>query len=152
MKSFRLLLLGSAALLLAGWPLATSAADSPIELKSPNTPANRTPLTRGMTEEEVVNLVGRPTRVRAIETVSGRGERWTYRRVVERRSTDQAASTVDVPAVVGFSDRGAIMGTRPKLVYQTKLITTYQITELLMFEGQLVMGNQRVETEEAFTG
>ena len=108
-------------------------------------------IARGMSEEQVIGIVGKPWKVKKMKTVQGSAERWIYRRVLDETVVQDGASTQEVPAVVSFGDQGAIMGTRTKIVYHMKRVTTYQITELLMFEGQLVMAKQRQEVEERFS-
>lgn len=103
------------------------------------------PLAKGMTSEEVIANIGKPKEVRPMTTEAGEAEVWTYLRLVDKQSK-KVASVVQEAAggSMGMGMGGAENGIRT--IYRTEHTSNFEITELLMLEGKLVMAKQRRET------
>jgi outer membrane protein assembly factor BamE (lipoprotein component of BamABCDE complex) len=100
-----------------------------------------TPLEEGMTAEDIQRIIGKPAEIKPIDSPEGKAETWTYRRVLDKQTTQEPVSTSSVPAFNGLPDK---MGSAVTLEYRIKHTTTHQITTLLMFEGKLVKAKQWV--------
>jgi hypothetical protein len=109
-------------------------------------------LTKGMTAETVIGLIGRPLQIKPMDAPEGKAEVWTYRRVAKKWTTQTAATTEEVPAFIGIGmgAAGDGMGSVTTPIYRLEHITVYQVTRLLMFEDQLVNAKQWLEQERSF--
>lgn len=106
--------------------------------------AERTPLHKGMTADAVIQAVGRPQEVKPMKAPDGQAEVWTYRRVFRRDTYQVATGVEEVPAFVWINGP---LGTAKEVTYSIRNATTYQVTSLLMFNGQLVHAKQWFERE-----
>jgi hypothetical protein len=108
-------------------------------------------LDRGMSAAEVKAIVGQPLQVRPMKTAEGNAEVWTYRRELENHTRQTATQIEFVPAFSGIGATGqSMIRTRPQEVYSLENIVTDQVTELLMFDGQLVKGKQWNESRRSY--
>lgn len=104
-------------------------------------------LEKGMTAEGIIALIGKPAEVRAMDVPEGKAEVWTYRRLLNEQVRQNAASVTMVPAFKGMNGDGPIIGDTPELNYHLEHVRDYQVTSLLMFDGKLVVGRQRIQRE-----
>jgi hypothetical protein len=110
----------------------------------------------GMTPEQIMAAIGKPQEVKPMPSAEGKAEVWTYRRVLHREVVQVAASTRDVPVYLGafssqLQERGigdAGPGTAKEFIYNQVRRTKYQVTALLVFEGQLTSAKQWVEVKD----
>lgn len=105
-------------------------------------------LEKGMSEEEIVRLIGKPASVEAMAAPQGKAEKWTYRRVVGRNMVQSGINQGMAPAFTGPT-MGEELGKVAVLEYRLKSVTTYQVTSLLMFDGKLVVAKQWKEQGES---
>jgi hypothetical protein len=135
-------------LALGSFACAVNAAEPPAAPpaeKKAKEKKEKKPLAKGMTAEEVMQIVGKPAEVKAVESPEGNGEMWLYRRVAKRDTTQVATSVIDVPVFSPMSPN--LEGTMKEVVYSTQNVTYYQVTALLMVEGKLVYAKQWVEKD-----
>jgi hypothetical protein len=100
----------------------------------------------GMTPEQIMAAIGKPQEVKPMPTAEGKAEVWTYRRVLHREVVQVAASTRDVPVYLGVYS--SELGTAKEFIYNQVRRTKYQVTALLVFEGQLASAKQWVEVKD----
>jgi hypothetical protein len=100
----------------------------------------------GMTPEQILAAIGKPQEVKPMPTAEGKAEVWTYRRVLHREVVQVAASTRDVPVYLGVYS--SELGTAKEFIYNQVRRTKYQVTALLVFEGQLTSAKQWVEVKD----
>jgi hypothetical protein len=100
----------------------------------------------GMTPEQIMAAIGKPQEVKPMSTAEGKAEVWTYRRVLHREVVQVAASTRDVPVYLGVYS--SELGTAKEFNYNQVRRTKYQVTALLVFEGQLTSAKQWVEVKD----
>jgi hypothetical protein len=100
----------------------------------------------GMTPEQILAAIGKPQEVKPMPTAEGKAEVWTYRRVLHREVVQVAASTRDVPVYLGVYS--SELGTAKEFIYNQVRRTKYQVTALLVFEGQLASAKQWVEVKD----
>lgn len=99
-----------------------AASDDPAS-KQAKTKSAPIALEKGMTAEEVQRIIGKPAEIKPMESPEGKAETWTYRRVLDRQTTQEAVSTSSVPAFNGLPDT---MGSAVTLQYRLKYTTTHQ--------------------------
>lgn len=124
---------------------ASAEANAPARATS-QAPAKRA-ISKGMTAEQVLQLVGKPTEVKPMASPAGKAEVWIYRRVADKWTQQTAATTETVMMYAGLGLDND--GIRPVTVPSMRMerIKIYQVTSLLMFEGKLVEAKQRFEKE-----
>jgi hypothetical protein len=147
----RFLALAGAAALAGCATQETSSPAAPAQAAAAATvPHGTLPVLKvGSTTDEIIAQVGKPLEVAPMKTASGTAESWIYRRVLDQQ-TKQVAEASRGAAVVepahGIVSAGVEM---PETEYHTEYVTTYQITELLIFNGKLAASKQHVETRES---
>jgi hypothetical protein len=131
------------ALILAG---AGGVACTAVARGNETRTAEKTPpvLKQGMTSDEVLATFGKPADVRPMQSPAGKAEVWTYRRVYRRDTGQVATGVTEVPAFVWI---GGPLGSTPELTYSIRTVTIYQVTSLLMFNGQVVSAKQWFERD-----
>jgi hypothetical protein len=108
-------------------------------------------LEQGMSASEVKAIIGQPLEVRPMNAPNGNAEVWTYRRALENHVWQTATQIEFVPAFSGIGGTGqSMIRLRPQEVYNLERIVTYQVTELLMFEGQLIKAKQWKEARRSY--
>jgi hypothetical protein len=123
-------------------PAAVSTAKPATALNGP-----LPTLRLGMTAEEVQRIVGQPEEIKPFDSTAGRGETWTYRRVIGESTAPEAVSTTRAAAFNGLPDH---TGSEPVMQYRLKRTVTYQETTLLIFDGKLVSSKQRIEQSVSY--
>lgn len=104
-----------------------------------------------MSASEVKAIIGQPLEVRPMNAPNGNAEVWTYRRALENHVWQTATQIEFVPAFSGIGGTGqSMIRLRPQEVYNLERIVTYQVTELLMFEGQLIKAKQWKEARRSY--
>lgn len=89
----------------------------------------------------------------ASDTTAVNAEKWIYRRKFRSDTTQEPVSSATQPAFIGMGMGDANgLGTIEVPVYRLKHTTLYQITALLMVDGQLVTARQWVEQEVNYEG
>lgn len=109
-------------------------------------------LEKGMTAEQVIKLIGKPTEIRPIsveDAGGGKAERWVYRRDGGTRIIQVPIGTREVPAFVGMVQE-ANQQHRSEVIYGPKTIRIFNVTSLLMVNDQLVLARQTQEAEERY--
>jgi hypothetical protein len=147
-------LLPAAALLVgllgAGSPAFCAEAGAGAQPTAGTKPmAARPVLAKGMAAELIIQLIGKPIEVIPLTVEGGKAEKWIYRRVVDKRTTQTAATTHDIPSLVGYSINGPVIGTAVELDYHLLHVTIYQVTSLLVFDGHLVLAKQWMEKSQS---
>lgn len=116
------------------------ATNAPSE-KSKGT-SERPVIGLGMAPDEIVKIIGKPDAKEAVETPAGKGEEWTYRRLV-KEWTQQTAATVDVvPAFVGLAMPNEGIGEVSSASHRLERIEVYQVSNLLFIDGKLAAAKQ----------
>jgi hypothetical protein len=139
-----ILLMGAACLTLA------HGADAEARSKGDASKPAKPPLEQGMSAEEVRKLIGTPLEIKPIapDATELPAEKWTYRRKLRTETTQEPLSSMSQPAFVGMGTGDANgLGTVEVPVYRLKHTTFYQMTALLMVDGQLVTARQWIEQE-----
>ena len=113
-----------------------------IALALPARAGEKPVLNRGMTDEAILALIGKPDEVTKIKSDEFQAETWIYRRKVEQTVYQTANLQAFIPAVVGFDSGGIVMGKAVVPDYRLKYAAAYQVTALLMVNGKLYMGRQ----------
>jgi len=109
-------------------------------------------LTKGMTAEEIVKLIGKPVEVKPMklpEGSTGKAEVWIYRREAGTRSVPVPSGTREVPGFVNPALTDAAQHTT-EIVYTNKIITIEQVTSLLMFDDKLIVARQYQEQRDRY--
>lgn len=127
-------------------PLA-SGADSTAP-----TPARTKPrLEKGMTTEDIRQLLGRPNDIAKVKSPDNNAERWTYRRKIGQTVEQTANTRTFILAMTGVNgDLSPHIGPVPVPEYRLKYIAGYQVTALLIVDGKLEFGRQWYERDEKF--
>ena len=113
-------------------------------------PAKRM-LEKGMTADAVVKMIGQPKEVKELPSKDGKAETWIYRKQVGIRNIDIPNGQREVPVFMGMLSSGAdSMKMTTEILYIKRRIAVYQVTSLLMFNGQLVLAKQTLEESENF--
>lgn len=100
---------------------------------------------QGMTSEVVLATVGKPAEVRPMQSPEGQAEVWTYRRVFRRDTSQIATGVEEIPAFVGTNGPP---GWTKQVTHSIRTVTIYQVTSLLMFNGQVLTAKQWLERSE----
>lgn len=136
---------------LCAWLLATASMSAAPSFAMSAAPAAARPaLEKGMTAAEVTALVGQPAEVRALSSADGKAEIWVYRRLVSACERQAATATRLIPAFGGpaMPDGGIVLVN--DCVYQQEYTKTWQVTSLLMVDGRLELGRQRIERSVSY--
>ncbi|HVU25134.1 MAG TPA: hypothetical protein VHE13_13490 [Opitutus sp.] len=128
---------------------ANAAGSKPADAEQGTTKAKPT-LAKGMTADEVLKAVGKPAEVKPMKTETGKAEEWIYRRELGKRVVRVASGEREVPVFDGMGLGSGAMKTRHEIIYTSKHVTVYQVTTLLMFDGKLILANQKVEQDDRF--
>ncbi len=123
----------------------STSATAQAEKEKPKTPPGWPVLKTGASAEEVIKLVGKPDVVKPMATKEGKAEIWIYRRLAKEFTRQTAAATEDLKTF-GTDGMTTISVPSQKMEY----ISVYQVSSLLMFNGQLVTAAQKAETERHF--
>jgi len=107
-------------------------------------------LKAGTPAEEIRRLVGRPDVIRPMEAKDGKAEVWVYRRLAKHIARQSATTTENVSAYTGMGDSGGANINVAVPSFRMEHVMVYQVSSLLMFDGKLVTGTQKVETERHF--
>ena len=108
-------------------------------------------LDKGMTAEEIVGLIGKPSTVTTLKGTELKAEKWTYRHLLEQRTVQEPTSVVNAPSFNGASGSGNNgLGSRPEMQYTMKYIAIYQVTALLMIDGRLELARQWKEEQVTY--
>ncbi len=107
-------------------------------------------LDKGMSAETIIQLIGRPLEIAPLVHDEVVAEKWTYRRLVDERTVQEAATDYTIPAFIGFSASGPEIGTATQLGFHLKHVKTYQVTSLLMVDGKLVLAKQWREENQTY--
>jgi len=135
--------LGGAALLAAANPRPAPPA--------PAANGSAVTLDKGMTEAQIVELIGQPDRVEPLKMPGGKAEEWIYRQMVGQTTTQEAASMAWEEAFIGTGGPGNNgLGGRPALRYSTKHVATYRVTALMMVNGALALARQWDEQKVSY--
>ena len=148
----------SSAVLLCAVTQAASGAKEPKQAPFTPSPARtyqssgkaKRALERGMSAEEIIQAIGQPASVVPMETAEGKAETWTYRRLLDTRVYQSADGVTSVPAFIGMTATGPMIGEAFAPEYRLKHRKTYQVTSLLMFDGKLVVAKQWREADESY--
>ena len=128
------------------------AGDAPAAAASKGDAA-KPAIEKGMSADEIRKLLGKPKSVKRIEKDDLKAESWTYRRKIRTVTTQAVVGDESQPAFVGLGMGDANgLGTVSVPVYRLKHTTYYQMTALLMVEGELVTARQWVEEEVSYEG
>lgn len=125
-------------------------AAPPEKAKALKNPEGWPVLKKGATAEEVLKLVGKPDQIRPMDTKEGKAEVWVYRRLARHVERQSAVTTQNVTMFTGSGTGNDAYAATAVPVFRTEHINVYQVSSLLMFEGQLVTATQKVETERKF--
>lgn len=125
-------------------------SEAPAPRTSESTAKPKRALERGMSAEEIIQTVGKPASIAAIASQEGKAETWTYRRLLDTRVYQSADGQTSVPAFIGMSATGPMIGEAFAPAYRLKHRRTYQVTSLLMFDGKLVVAKQWREADESY--
>ena len=104
-------------------------------------------LVRGMTAEQVTQLLGKPTRVATVPDAAVKSEIWTYR-ISVKQSTDQVATSMRDVSV--FDPLTNDIKTIKEPVFQLQYTHTYTTLELLMVDGKLIERKGGREIDRSF--
>jgi hypothetical protein len=142
----------SAATLLLGRPVNPDPAALPGSARPAADPAKspRRMLEKGMPGETIIQLIGRPVEIAPLVHDEVIAEKWTYRRLVDERTVQEAATDYTIPAFIGFTASGPEIGTATQLGFHLKHVKTYQVTSLLMVDGKLVVAKQWREENQTY--
>lgn len=124
-----------------------AAAEAPV---ASHVKAAKPVLEKGMAAETIVRLIGKPQEVAPLSPAESKAEKWTYRRRVSERTTQEAATTHTIPAYLGFTSGGPSIGTTEILDFRLKHTTTSQVTSLLLIDGKLVLAKQWQEQSQSY--
>lgn len=114
----------------------TEPAHKTTEVKPASVPV----LVQGMTTDEIIARVGRPVRIRKMESELP-AEVWIYERSLGAVSTMNAATTSTGAAMNPVTGE---ITTTPELNYRMERVAAEQHSELLIVEGKLVSSKQYV--------
>lgn len=112
----------------------------PAPKKSAAKPSSVPVLVQGMTTDEIIARVGKPVRIRKMESELP-AEVWIYERSLGAVSTVSAATTSTGAAMNSVTGE---ITTTPELSYRTERIESEQHSELLIVQGKLVSSKQYV--------
>jgi hypothetical protein len=132
-------------------PAAAAPAPAPAPGAKP-AKASRPALEKGMTAEQVLKLIGKPSEIKPMpvpEGGTGKAEMWIYRRDGGTRTVQVPIGTRQVPGFVGINQPLSEQH-RTEVIYGPKTIKIYQVTSLLMFNDTLMLARQTQETEERY--
>jgi hypothetical protein len=129
-----------------------AAKSNPEKKSSPDSaaPKRKRALEKGMTEETIIEIIGKPMEVRPMEAPDGKAEMWIYRQETGQRSVQVVVGEREIPAYTGVGNANEGMRTTKELIYGTKHVKTYRVTSLLMFNGQLTVARQTQEQSETY--
>jgi hypothetical protein len=135
--------------------LATVVLLQPLALAADTAapaPARSKPrLEKGMSAEEIRQLLGRPNDIAKVKSPDDNAERWTYRRKIGQTVEQTANTRTFVLAMTGVNgDLAPQIGPVPVPEYRLKYIAAYQVTALLIVDGKLEFGRQWYERDERF--
>jgi hypothetical protein len=129
-------------------PAAPAAPAAGAKPGKPSKPA----LEKGMTGEQVIKLIGKPTEIQAMPVAEGstdKAETWIYRRDGGTRTVQVPIGTRQVPGFVGINQELS-QQHRTEVIYGPKTIRIFNVTSLLMFNDKLILARQSQETEERY--
>jgi hypothetical protein len=149
MKSHRIFSLVLAGVLFLAWNPAR-AAETKTKTDGATSPTQPV-LEKGMSEEAILKIYGKPDDITPLKSADLKAEKWTYRRilkqgVIQTADTQRAVNTFGGFGTVG----GAMMVDAVEPDYRLKYVKIYQVTSLLMVGGKLTLGKQWVERNEAY--
>src|SRR5690349_13898361 len=121
------------------------ACASALAANQPSAPV----LEKGMEADAIRQLVGQPSEIDPVKSTEVKAEKWIYRRKVTQGTYQTANTEARIPALVGTSAGGLIVGETIVPEYRLKFVKVYQVTALLMINGKLERGRQWTEREES---
>lgn len=143
-RSLRLLLVFGSLLVLRALGAGAPGEASPPPNATAGKNASSTHLVKGMSAAQVITLLGKPAAIEVIENPDVKAESWTYRRLLDQHTDQDAATTGSVPMFIGAGiGDGRTVGDRPVAKYVTRRTSNYQVTVLLMVNDQFVIAKQR---------
>ncbi len=108
-------------------------------------------LEKGLDAEAILKGYGKPYEIKPMKAPDKetKVEQWIYRRKVKETTTQTASGQTMVPTFTGFSGSGGAIVTEIAVPdYRLVHVTVYQVTELLMINGQLQAAKQWMGQEE----
>ena len=129
---------------------STETKDAPPSVAASAKPA-KPALEKGMDAAAVVRVIGKPDSVAPMASPEGKAETWTYRRLLNKTTKQTIASVQAVPSFNGSAGTGTDYSQmRPEFKYGFEHISTFQVTQILMFNGSLVTAKQWTQREKTF--
>jgi hypothetical protein len=119
----------------------------PVSPGESNPSATAPHLTKGMTAAQVVHLIGQPALRKTLSPTSANAEEWIYRRTV---STDTRLIPTNMPISSTFPGSYSQIPIATAEQFHQEVDTVEQITTLLMVNGQLVIGKQKLVEHKSF--
>lgn len=120
------------------------------KLAQPAQKKGRRPLEKGMNEATIIEIIGKPTEVKHMESPEGKAEMWIYRKEAGQRAVQVVVGEREVPAFTGVGSGNHGVATTKELIYGTKHVKLYRVTSLLMFNGELTVARQTTEQSETY--
>jgi hypothetical protein len=102
-------------------------------------------IVKGMTAAEVLARWGQPVEKRPLSTSAGDAEVWVYRRIIGTYQRQVATATRMVPVFDPLTG-----GTKevPEAVYSQEVVSTFRVSELLIFRDRLIEWHVSQETKK----
>ncbi len=108
-------------------------------------------LDKGMTAETILRLVGKPDEIVPVAVSDGKAEKWIYRRFMGTEHLLDATTEETIPVFLRANlAEGNVMGTATRPIFNLKHVTKFQMTALLMYEGELVVAKQWQEVSQSY--
>jgi hypothetical protein len=122
-------------LLVAGCASAPETSPRPADAARTKAPDPFVGLQKGMTAEEVKNLVGEPKEIKPLIAAGLKGEDWLYDHTIADFTKSVGSGTQDMPVTNPLTGATSVA---PQTVMTEEYVTVHETVDVLMFDGRVI--------------
>lgn len=104
-------------------------------------------IAKGMSADEILRRIGKPTEVRPIDSPEGQAEIWIYRRPAGHTTQQTAATVHEIPVVNPYT---GVIRMLNEPTYSLDTVDLLESTSLLIYNGKMVEWKRAIEGKRVF--